>query len=400
MIDAENIIPNDAEWRLIAANADADVRQLALKLKSNAGVRNDLVLRQIEGRQQMARKAPSLAAADGVVFPRHLSVEQCSSEATARYKASLVGGDALVDLTGGFGVDFAFMAPKFQSATYVEQQSELAAIAANNMPRWGLPDATIICADATEYLCQMQHADCIYIDPARRSAAGAKCVRLSDCTPDLTVLAPELLAKASTVVAKLSPMLDLSELLSSIRHVAAVHIVAVGNECKEIVALLRRGDEETAITAVNLLTDSRVESFTFRYSEERSAVADLATAVCRYLYEPNAAILKAGAFRCGGLRFGLCKLHRNSHLYTSDTLVKDFPGRVFEVVDFGGLGKNSLPAGISKLKKANLSVRNFPLRTDVLRSKLKLSEGGDDYIFATTLSDDRHALILCKKVIR
>lgn len=390
------ILPTSEELALIEQYIDADVRDLALKLKELPFVRNDYVLQQIAGRQLIKTKVPSWATVKGMIYPIHLSIEQSSSELTARYKASLVGGEILADLTGGLGVDFAFMSQKFDFASYIEQKTELVAMARNNMQRLGLHNVKVSEGDAMLYLNAMTgKVSCIYVDPSRRSN-GRRVIRLESCTPDISIMAPKMLQRADIVMIKLSPMLDISEALTHLSNVETVHVVSVDNECKELLFVLRAGAGSTEIVTVNLSVGA-TECFAFKPSEERNASCRYAYAPMKYLYEPNASIMKAGAFKCIASHYQLEKLHFNSHLYTSENLVADFPGRRFEIVAWSGLATEELSTLLEGVRKANIAVRNFPMRPTQLRDKLKLKDGGDDYLFATTLIDGKKVVIRCRK---
>ncbi|MDL2304761.1 SAM-dependent methyltransferase [Bacteroides sp. OttesenSCG-928-D19] len=380
--------------KFISAHEADDVRTLALKAARHPGVDVKAAIAQIAGRQMAAVKIPSWHARSEVLYPAHLSLEQCSSETTARYKAGLVGGETLTDLTGGFGVDCAFMATSFASATYVERQAELCELVAHNFSVMALNHIDVVNADAIDHLNMMDKVDCIYLDPARRDRHGRKTVQLSDCEPDVSALESLLLAKADCVLVKLSPMLDISLAQSALAHVAQVHIIAVANECKELLFVLKKEvDDPIGIQCVNFANTGR-QTFAFARPDEQSAPCPMATQPEQFLYEPNAAILKAGAYRSVAARFGLKKLHPNSHLYTSDAVVAHFPGRIFQVEGFGPLKDRALLAGVAS---ANISVRNFPLTVADLRKRLRLTDGGDVYLFGTTLADGKKVLIRCHK---
>ena len=380
----------------IRDHAGDDVRQLALQAARYPQVDMRVAATQIEGRRLATSKLPSWAAAEGVIFPVRLSMEQCSSEQTARYKASLVGGERLADLTGGFGIDCSYMSDGFNETTYIERNEELCRIATHNFALLK-KRITVVNGNSEELLASLAPQDWIFVDPARRSASGGKVVALSDCEPDVCQLEDLLLQKAKRVMVKCSPMLDISQALRELHSVSEVHVVSVGNECKELLFVLG-GDTvgEPVIHTINFRGDS-AQVLTYTIAEELEAVCDYTASVSRYLYEPNSSLMKAGCFRLPATRWGLKKLHRNTHLYTSDTLVKDFPGRVFEVKNTDGFGKNELKRLSSELKKANIAVRNFPERPETLRKRLKLGDGGDVYLFATTLDDERRVIIRCEK---
>ena len=380
----------------IRDHAGDDVRQLALQAARYPQVDMRVAATQIEGRRLATSKLPSWAAAEGVIFPVRLSMEQCSSEQTARYKASLVGGERLADLTGGFGIDCSYMSDGFNETTYIERNEELCRIATHNFALLK-KRITVVNGNSEELLASLAPQDWIFVDPARRSASGGKVVALSDCEPDVCQLEDLLLQKAKRVMVKCSPMLDISQAMRELHSVSEVHVVSVGNECKELLFVLG-GDMvgEPVIHTINFRGDS-AQVLTYTIAEELEAVCDYTASVSRYLYEPNSSLMKAGCFRLPATRWGLKKLHRNTHLYTSDTLVKDFSGRVFEVKNTDGFGKNELKRLSSELKKANIAVRNFPERPEALRKRLKLGDGGDVYLFATTLDDERRVIIRCEK---
>lgn len=381
-----------------------DVRTLALQAKKYPAVDMAEAVVQIAGYQIAEKKVPLWAQTAGIRYPQHLSMEQCSSEVTARYKASLVSGDTLTDLTAGWGVDCSFLARNFRCADYVERQETLCRIAAHNFPLLSLPHVRIHCADAVEYLQSMEPVDCLFLDPARRDSHGGKTVAIAECEPDVCRLEPLLVEKGKTVMIKLSPMLDMASALRDLQYVRRIHVVSVNNECKELIILLRKApDEEEAaageviISCEQVVNNSVHQHFQFTFSEEKSAGCPLAESVGNYLYEPGAALLKAGPYRLLATRYGVEKLHPNSHLYTSSGLV-DFPGRRFRVTAVSGFGKKDLKVLLEGVEKANLTVRNFPSSVAELRKKLKLKEGGDTYLFATTLASGEKVLIRGEKV--
>lgn len=378
-----------------------DVHELALKFR-NAKVDMALALRQIEARQLLRKKVPSWADNPDLLFPAHLSIEQCSSEATALYKASLLQGVSFADLTGGLGVDCHFISRNFQQGDYVEMNPNLCELAKHNFGLLGRQDATagtpisVYNESAEDYLNRCEPLDCLFVDPARRDAHGRKMVSVADCTPNVVELQEQLLQKAKRVMVKLSPMLDLSQALRELRHVKEVHVVAVANECKELLLLMEPGfEDEPLFTCVNLESSQPLISFT--QEEERTSGLALAQEVGRYLYEPNAAVMKGGCYRLLTQRYGIATLHRNSHLYTSERLAEGFPGRVFEVEDWAVFGKKA-SAMLQGVDKASIAARNFPMSVAELRKNLKIQDGDQVYLFATTLSDDRKVLIKTHKL--
>ena len=394
---------SEKEKQFIQEHLLDDVKLLALQSKSFAGleINYPFVLAQIAGRQQIKNKIPSWYSLVDLVYPPRISLEQCSSEITAQYKASLLSGDSFVDLTGGFGVDTAFISPRFTQVHYVERQEVLIPIVRHNFSALQSNNIAIHPVDSVEYLQQMQAVDCIYIDPARRSDSGRKVVLIKDCEPNLVDIQDLLLEKANQVLIKLSPMLDIKSTLSTLENVREVHIVSVENECKELLFLLaKETQEEPRITCLNFNRNGNHPTFTFSFSEEKGIQVQYAENVKEYLYEPNVSILKAGFYKGIAHRYCLEKLHSDSHLYTSSELIPDFPGRAFQVEAVSSLNKKELKETLSHVEKANLSIRNFPLSVDELRKRLKLKEGGDVYLFATTLAKGKHVLIKCRKNIK
>lgn len=377
-----------------------NVRTLALQASKYPNIDMPTAITQIAGRQIAAEKIPSWKEIEDIWYPKHLSLEQCSSETTARYKANLLQGGSLTDLTGGFGIDCSFIASGFQSVTYVERQEELCEIAAHNFPILNLNHITIRNEDGIAYLKAMSPVACIFLDPARRNEHGGKTVAISDCEPDVAELEELLLSKANRVMVKLSPMLDLSLALKDLRHAQEAHILSVNNECKELLLLL--GQEvptEIPIHCVNITTKGEREEqhFVFTREQELQNECTYTDTLKNYLYEPNSSLLKAGAFRSIATAYLVEKLHPNSHLYTSDILIADFPGRVFRIISQCSFNKKEIKNCLSDLKKANLTVRNFPATVAELRKRINLPEGGDTYLFASTLNNGQKILIRCEK---
>lgn len=384
--------------QFIADHLHDDVSELALKYR-NAEVDLALALRQIEARQLLRKKVPSWSENDELLFPARLSIEQCSSEATAQYKASLMHGISFADLTGGLGVDCYFISQNFEHADYVEANPELCKLAQYNFVVFGASerrDLTIYNESAEDHLHHCGPLDGLFIDPARRDVYGRKTVSIADCTPNVVELQELMLQKARHVMIKLSPMLDISQALKELHHVKEIHVVAVENECKELLFILEPDfDGEPVFTCVNLQTEQ--PSVSFSLNDEQSSALSLAKEPARYLYEPNAAVMKGGCYRLLTQRYEVQKLHRNSHLYTSEKWIENFPGRIFEIDDWALYGKKS-NALLDGVDKASIAVRNFPMTVAELRKKLKIADGDQIYLFATTLSDDRKILIKTHKV--
>ena len=358
--------------RFIEENSRADVRSLALQAKKYPQVDMAMAVVQIAGRQIAEAKVPTWYRIEGLFYPKHLSMEQCSSEATAIYKANLVEGETFADLTGGFGIDCSFLSRKFKQADYVERQAELCELAKHNFPLLGL-SIGVHNEDGVEYLKQMQPVDCLFLDPARRDGHGGKTVAISDCEPDVSALEDLLVEKAQTVMIKLSPMLDLSLALKALRYVKEVHIVSVNNECKELLLILQKSkpDSEIVIHCEQITSTGEHQHYTFTQEQERTSDCPLATEVGAYLYEPDTALLKAGMFRSLCNIYNVEKLHKNSHLYTSQVMIDDFAGRSFRVIEVLPFS-SSLCKGFAKQYSAcNITTRNFPLSAVELRKKLK-----------------------------
>ena len=387
---------NDKTRNFIEHNLDADIRQLALKGCRDKDVDIDVAIRQIAGRQTARRKLPSWAALDGILYPPHLNMEQCSSEQAARYKAGvctrLSSPTSLVDLTGGFGVDFAFMSQAFDEATYVERNSELFAISSANMKILA-PKAKCLNEDGLEVLHRLDHVSMIFMDPARRDHHGARTYGISDCTPNVLEIKDELLQKADVVMLKLSPMLDWHKAISDLgeQYIKEVHIVSVQNECKELLIVMQQQPAEPP--TVYCVNDDSVFSY-HPSSISSNHISHHSSLI--YLYEPNASIMKAGCFAEIEQAFEVSQLAPNSHLFASDQVIEDFPGRKFRISAVTSMNKQELKQALKDIRQANIAVRNFPMSVADLRKRLKLSEGGNDYIFATTLTEGKKVLIICQ----
>ena len=387
---------NDKTRDFIEQNLDADIRQLALKGCRDKDVDIDVAIRQIAGRQTARRKLPSWAALDGILYPPHLNMEQCSSEQAARYKAGvctrLSSPTSLVDLTGGFGVDFAFMSQAFDEATYVERNSELFAISSANMKILA-PKAKCLNEDGLEVLHRLDHVSMIFMDPARRDNHGARTYGISDCTPNVLEIKDELLQKADVVMLKLSPMLDWHKAISDLgeQYIKEIHIVSVQNECKELLIVMQQQPAEPP--TVYCVNDDSVFSY-HPSSISSNHISHHSSLI--YLYEPNASIMKAGCFAEIEQAFEVSQLAPNSHLFASDQAIADFPGRKFRISAVTSMNKQELKQALKDIRQANIAVRNFPMSVADLRKRLKLSEGGNDYIFATTLTEEKKVLIICQ----
>ena len=461
---------NQATQDFIRQHQDEDVRQLAFLGSKYPEEDMPFALDQIRGRKMARVKLPRWASLDGIIYPPQISMEQCSSESTALYKAELAArllglpasssGTEMkteneiefVDLTGGFGVDFSYIAARLGvKSMYVERQAHLCEAAKENFERLGLKNAIVKNGDGIEVLHSFlpkkddaASADdslgiiydqplsllktklglkLIFIDPARRDDAGNKVVSLKDCTPDVTVLQEEMLSKADYVIIKLSPMLDWHRAISELSHVREVHIISVNNECKELLLVLSArnmgdmeassadgvgGTEEAEGTdgAVKYAGKLRIycvndaQSFVCDESDMETSSVKIAPSTLeemRYLYEPNASLMKAGCFGVLSGRYDARMLSKNSHLFVSQAPIEAFPGRSFRIIAISSFNKKELKRHLSGITKANIATRNFPLSVAELRKRLKLKDGGETYIFATTLSDESHVLVITEK---
>lgn len=382
--------------KFIKEHRNEDVRTLALQGKRYPNVNMLEAVTQIEGWQQAREKLPTWAAVDGIIYPSKISMEQCSSEHTAKYKSALLSGKRFADLTGGFGIDFSYIAREFNETFYIERNEKLCEIAKENFSLLGLENTTVMNGNSEELLNRLPQLDWIFIDPARRDNDGRKVVALSDCEPNVVELEETLLSKADKVMIKCSPMLDITMACRQLSSVIAVHIVAVNNECKELLFILERENKNGCRVHCANILKNEVQEFTFTQDEEYSSIATFSNDVDRFLYEPNASIQKAGCHNSLSQRLGLKKLHPNSQLYTADKHITTFPGRIFEVVEVLGFSKTDIKK-VQTLQKANITIRNFPESVQQLRKRLKLADGGENYIFATTTANGNKILVICKK---
>lgn len=494
-------IMNQATLDFIRQHQDDDVRQLAFLGSKYPEVDMPFALDQIRGRKMARVKLPRWASIDGLIYPPHISMEQCSSEQTALYKAELAArllglspsssengeekekesenasnlhlseicefagkgavdsefakneatckkqqilteskenvneikeepheGDfseetGFVDLTGGFGVDFSYIASRLGvKSMYVERQTHLCEAAKENFGRLGLKNAIVKNGDGIEVLHSFASKKeaaasdslgitedqpqsllktklglkLIFIDPARRDDAGNKVVSLKDCTPDVTLLQEEMLSKADYVIIKLSPMLDWHRAISELSHVREVHIISVNNECKELLLVLSaRNMGNLRIYCVNDAQSFVCDELDMESSSVKIAPSTLEE--MQYLYEPNASLMKAGCFGVLSERYDARMLSKNSHLFVSQAPIEAFPGRSFRIIAISSFNKKELKRHLSGITKANIATRNFPLSVAELRKRLKLKDGGETYIFATTLSDESHVLVITEK---
>ena len=373
-----------------------DSTKLLLKYKVIEGVPFAEILEQIEAKAKCEKKLPTWFQASNCYFPTKLNIEQTSSEETAKYKASLLQGTSLIDLTGGFGVDCYAFSKKFEEVTHCEISPVLSEIVTHNYKILEVSNIKTVAEDGINYLQNTQQTyDCIYLDPSRKNDVKGKVFLLEDCLPDVTSHQNILFQHATTILIKTAPLLDITNGLRSLKHVKEVHVVAVQNEVKELLWLLDKNTISTdiLIKTINLKKENS-ETFDFLLSEEKNLSTDFGLPK-KYLYEPNAAILKAGGFLSVATTFGLEKLHQHSLLYTSDEWI-EFPGRRFEVLKILPYTKKIIKKELN-LTKANITTRNFPESVATIRKKLAISDGGKDFLLLTTAFTGKKMVIYCQK---
>ena len=398
---------NEATLNFVRQHADDDVRQIALRGAKAPDVDLTLALQQIQGRQTARRKLPTWAGCDGIIYPPHLNMEQCSSEHTARYKLAIVqrllkdnasfgggfqGPTCCVDLTGGFGIDFTIMASAFDEALYVEHDEGLVAIVNHNLPLLGVHHARTVCCDAATTLHGLSHATLIFLDPARRDQHGGRTYALTDCTPDVLQLRETLLEKADIVMLKLSPMLDWRKAMADLgrEHVCEVHIVSVGGECKELLVIM-----SSQATGFTLFCSNNDEVWALNPYENYKLYENYSPQSPTLLYEPNASVMKAGCWAELSAAFHVSQIAPNSHLFLSEVPIADFPGRGFSIETSTTMNKRDLRRALQGISQANITTRNFPLTPQQLRQRLRIKDGGETFIFATTDADNQHILFVC-----
>ncbi len=400
----------------ILSHREDDVRELALKASKYPEIDLPWALNQISGWQKSKSKLPLWAQNEDIVYPNSLSVEQSSSENTARYKVKIAlkllketqsrktaissNSSTLVDLTGGLGVDFSFLAECFSHSIYVERNESLCKIAKHNFEVLALKSFKIINSRAEEFLSSFNKATLIYVDPSRRDKNGNRTYLISSCSPNLIELMPQLIEKSEYVMVKLSPMLDYHKAISDFGpYVGQVHIVSFFGECKELLLILSRhynGLEKVYCSSDETMFSYSPKGLTAKETGDESINSSIAFKDS-YLYEPNSSIMKAGCFDLLSFRFKVRQISKNSHLFLSEDFLKEFPGRRFKVIDIISMNQRDIKSKLSDLSSANIAVRNFPLTAKQLKNRLKLKDGGDTYIFATTLKDSSHVLFRCEK---
>lgn len=391
---------NEATWHYIRTHVNDNVRDLALRGCKDTSVDFKFALQQIEGRQKSKDKLPDFYQNENILYPPTVSMEQCSSTPTAQYKASLVEGETFADLTGGFGIDTFALSRRFKHGYHIEPNSALSELVQHNASVLNISNLEFIQDTMEESLSQIPNVDCLYIDPSRRDSHGNRVVCLEDCTPNIIEWKSTLLGKCKKLMIKLSPMIDIKRSLLQLPETSDIYTIAVNGECKEVLLILEAGKDPTdrCIHTINILKDG-YQIFETTASEEVDAMPTLTNTLGRYLYEPNAAVLKAGTFKSIATRFGLEKLHPHTHLYTSDILAKDFPGRIFNVDDSYSFNKKEIKKALGDIKKANVAVRNFPLTAEELKALLKIKDGGEVFLFGATLTDGKLTVIQATKAV-
>ena len=392
------MIPGDFDKEIfdfIRSNEEADPFELSLRLKHFSHDIRKIISRQIQSRQKLKKKVPEWLDIDQIILPDPVSIEQASSKLTACYKSELVNGGTLVDLSGGLGVDTYFFAQKADRVTYIEKDRDIAAIAEYNFSLMGLQNIEVLCRPAEAFLKDsIDNPDFFYLDPSRRKKED-RIFKLEDAEPNLIEIQDILLKKSKHVITKAAPYIDLQYAIKNVNSLKEIHIVAVDNECKEILLLSIPANHKKDIKIITANhSRSGFEKYTSSVSYEHKSECKIAD-FGRFIYDPNVAIRKAGLFRSLCQDFGLTKPANNSHIYFSDTLHVDFPGRIFEFIE-------RIPANKfmkhPPVKKANIAVRNFPLKVTEIRKKTKIREGGEIYIFGTTDQNKKHYYIICQKV--
>ena len=391
MID--QLLTTDIQF-FITQNIGKNASTLALQKNPFPTIDFKLILNQIEAKSKAKDKLPTWFATPNIIFPTKISVEQTSSETTARYKASLVSGNSLLDACGGFGIDDYYFSKKIKKVIHCELNSELSTIVSHNFNALQTNNVECIKGDSTDILNKLnQQFDYIYIDPSRRNDQKGKVFMLNDCLPNVPVLQDFYFNFTSNILIKTAPLLDITSGLNELKNVKSIHIVAVDNEVKELLWEIEKNYvNPITIKTVNF-SKKNTELFDFQLNNSNFSIYSLPQ---KYLYEPNSAIMKSGGFIEVANHFKLEKLHVNSHLYTSGNLI-DFPGRIFEIIQSIPYSKNEMK-NVLQGTKANITTRNFPDSVETIRKKWKINDGGNVYCFFTTDKNDNKIVLLCKKL--
>jgi hypothetical protein len=379
----------------INSNLKSDLSSLLLKGVSFPNVETIDIIEQIEAKRRCEKKLPSWFQTEQIIYPNKLNIEQTSSEVTAKYKSEIIEGNTLIDLTGGFGVDSFYFSKQFKKVTHCEINKELSNIVSHNFKQLGVNNITTTQSDGIKYLKTIdKKQDWIYIDPSRRHDSKGKVFFLKDCLPNVPEHLNLLFKHSKNVLIKTSPLLDISIGINELQHVKSIHIVAVKNEVKELLWKLEKNfNGDIRITTVNLINEDE-SIFKTSINTEKLSESKFHLPIS-YLYEPNAAILKAGAFNSISEKLDIYKLHKHSHLYTNDNLI-DFPGRCFKIENVMTYNKKT----IKKLgiKQANITTRNFPETVQDIRKKFKIKDGGNSYLFFTRDMNENKILIKTFKI--
>ncbi len=389
----KNILKPDNQYFIRNKN-NTDISSLLLKKVNLPNVSHYELAEQIEARNKCEKKLPLWYKTNEIYYPNKLNIEQTSSEKTASYKAEIVSGKSLIDLTGGFGIDCYYFSKKIDKITHCEIDENLSDIVKHNYSKLNCSNINTITSDGIEYLKNSPKTyDWIYIDPSRRHDLKGKVFLLNDCLPNVPEHLNILFRKANHILIKTSPLLDIKNGIRELQHVKEIHIVAIKNDVKELLFILEHNYEgDICIKTTNIINETK-ESFQFNAFKELIANYDYPK---KYLFEPNSAILKSGGFSEVAIHYNLFKLQQHSHLYTSDKL-KEFPGRTFEIIETIPYNKNKLKKRFKNLK-ANITTRNFPKTVAILRKELQLKDGGDTYLFFTTDKDLNKIVLVCSKI--
>lgn len=386
------ILQNEVQ-QFINANLKTDINKLILKGSPFNSISIQELANQIVAKQKSEAKLPTWFTTNNIYYPPKLSIEQTSSEITASYKSNLISGESIIDITGGFGIDTYYFSKHFQQVVHCEINTELSNIVKHNYKLLDVHNIKTIAQDGLDFLANTtQKFDCIYIDPSRRNDTKGKVFLLNDCVPNVPKNIDFLFEKTNSILIKNSPILDITSTINELKFVKQIHVIAVNNEVKELLFLLEKNySEAIQVHTVNILK-SQHQIFNFKLQETKNINYSLPLT---YIYEPNAAILKAGAFNEVAEKLNVSKLHQHSHLYTSHELI-DFPGRTFSVEHIIPFDKKEIKKHLSNLK-ANITIRNFPISVAEIRKKTKIKEGGNTYMFFTTNMENKLIIIICSK---
>jgi 16S rRNA G966 N2-methylase RsmD len=383
--------------KFIKDHRNDDPFQLLLQAKKYTNLPINEIVQQITSYQKAKYKLPDFIQPEGIILPPPVSIEQASSERTAIFKSQLFHGNTFADLTGGSGIDTFYFSRQFPNGIYVERNSELYNIAKHNFDIHNVQNVTFFNDESEDFLLKLDFVDLIYLDPARRGEENQKLYKLDDCEPNVILLKDVLLSKAKRILIKTSPMLDISEGIRALGLVEKIFVVSVDNECKEVLFLIsKQANNDPLIECVNLRKNNEDQLFTFEISKEKASISSIGP-VENFLYEPNASILKAGGFSILTQIYPTKKLHINSHLYTSEFLISEFPGRAFRIKAVSSYNVKEF-LKVFKGERANITTRNFPASVKEVFKKLRLKEGGEEYIFATRDFNNKPIILIAEKI--